>query len=271
MTVSSSSSSLCSSFSFLYIVAFFHLGSISEPSPAFLKLNLGPSFFCWAFHSSRVRVFISSSTGSFSSTPASSLTSSAGASPSTGASSTEVLAAVSSPSFASSSKVPQFPLPPPPRLSSALTPVLASPDFLSYSLFPPRPAPPPPSTLPLPPPSPLPLPPLPLPRPLPLPSPSSSPLLTWFPPSWFLKLFLSSLGPSAAFLASRTLFPSKRALFLWFSLSELSFLLLTGSFFTVLDAGLVASSIFLALANFWSASLCFKMSRGSASSSRKRA
>merc|ERR1719341_976151 len=173
--------------------SFFHLGSMSEPSPAFLRLNLGPSFFWEAFHSSRVSVFISSSTGSLSSAPSSLTSPSAGASPSTGAaSSTEVLLAVSSPSLASSSKVPQFPFPPPPRLSSALIPVLPSPDFLSYSLFPPRPPsnpplPPPPSILPLPAPSPLPLP-----RPLPLPSPSSSRLI-WFPPSWFLMLFLSSL------------------------------------------------------------------------------
>merc|ERR1719228_2328625 len=45
-----------------------HLGSTSEPSPAFRRLNLGPSFLaCMAFHSSRVICFSSSSLASFAS------------------------------------------------------------------------------------------------------------------------------------------------------------------------------------------------------------
>merc|ERR1719462_835965 len=255
----------------------FHLGSTSDPSPAFRTLNLGPSFLaCMAFHWSKVICFSSSLAAFASSSSAVSslgaLGSSSVAASSLPSESTVVFA--SSPSLGtSSSKVPQLPLPPPPRLSSALIPVLLSPDFLSKSLLPPRPPSPPPRPPPRHPPSPpRPRPrisPLPRPRPRPPSRPPSSSrrysVLRW--------LFLSSLGspPGPALRASTTLFPSNWR-FLWFSLSA-SFLVFAASFFTAgpLATGLVASSIFLAFATFCSASLCLRMSRGSESSSRKRA
>merc|ERR1719411_2346508 len=108
-------------------MAFFHLGSMSDPSPALRTLNLGSSFFWpfWrAFHSSRVMVLGSTSSGALSSTASPSLASAG--SPSWGASSTEVLVASSPSALTSSSKLPQFPLPLPPLFSSALIPVLVS-------------------------------------------------------------------------------------------------------------------------------------------------
>ena len=144
------------------------------------------------------------------------------------------------PTLTSSSKLPQFPLPLPPLFSSALMPVLVSPDLRSNSRLPPRPpapaeknikgfdqkifvssvylppGPPPPRGAPRPGP--------PRPRPLPPPRiwPPSSPSRRTSPPSRLRWLFRSSRGPSAALRASSTRLPSNR-LFLWlFSLSEIN-------------------------------------------------
>merc|ERR1719505_527584 len=98
-----------------------------------------------AFHWSKVICFSSSSLAALASSSSAvsslgALGSSSAAASSLPSESTVVFA--SSPSLGtSSSKVPQLPLPPPPRLSSALIPVLLSPDFLSKSLLPPQPTP----------------------------------------------------------------------------------------------------------------------------------
>merc|ERR1719245_2219072 len=126
-TGSSSSSSSCTfSRSFLYANPFFHLGSMSEPSPAFRVLNLGSSFLaCCFFHSSSVNVLGSSSLGS-SGTPSFSFSPS-GLSPDSVFSASVETLFLSSSAFISSSNVPQLWEPPPSRLSTDLTPVRSSP------------------------------------------------------------------------------------------------------------------------------------------------